>query len=334
MTNTILALPSKGAIAEPTIDFLRDCGLRVEKSNPRQYTGTVKGIADLSVLFQRVTDVLYKVNDGTVHMGVTGLDIVQEHPLDDIVIIHESLGYGYCELVVAVPESWVDVDSFSDLVDIASDFRAKYNRNIRVATKYPLLTRKFFHSHGLHHFTLVNSEGAIEAGPMIGYADFIVDLSQTGTTLRENHLKIVPDGIIMTSQACLIGNRHLLQGNPEVLTTVRNLTELIDASVNARGYYQVTANIQGNDPALIASKVAMSPITHGLQGPTLARTYVPDHGNDWYTLTVIIPSRDVLGAVDHIRSIGGTQTIITPVRYVFWESSQTFTRLREKLALY
>jgi len=331
MTPAIMTLPSKGAIAEPTLDFLRDCGLRVEKPNPRQYTGIVKGIPNLHVLFQRVTDVLYKVTDGTAHFGITGLDVVREHPSEDVVVIHDSLGYGHCELVVAVPESWIDVDNFADLVDVALDFRQKQKRNLRVATKYPTLTREFFHHHGLHHFTLVNSEGAIEAAPVIGYADIIVDLSQTGTTLRENHLKIIPDGIIIQSQACLIGNKKSLVADSRMLEVAQNLTELIDSSVSGRGYYQVTANIRGSEPDLIAAKVAQSPSTQGLQGPTLARTYVPGSQDDWYTLTIIISSRDVLEAVRYLRSIGGTQTIITPVRYVFLESSPTFSRLLAQL---
>jgi ATP phosphoribosyltransferase len=333
MTATILTLPSKGAIAQPTLDFLRDCGLRVEKPNPRQYTGVIKGIPNLHVLFQRVTDVLYKVSDGTAHLGITGLDVVREHSQNDVIVIHDSLGYGHCELVVAVPESWIDVDSFADLVDVSLDFRLKRKRNLRVATKYPTLTREFFHRQGLHHFSLVKSDGAIEAAPVIGYADVIVDLSQTGTTLRENHLKIIPDGILLRSQVCLIGNRTLLQSTPHVLETVQQLTEFIDASMNGRGYYQVTANIRGNNPAEIAEKVALSPATQGLQGPTLSPTYVSGSSDDWYALTVIIPSRDVLAAVRHLRDIGGTQTIITPVRYVFLESSRTFTNLMAQLSV-
>jgi ATP phosphoribosyltransferase len=331
MSPVTLALPSKGAIAEPTLDFLRDCGLKVEKPNPRQYTGVVKAIPGLNVLFQRVIDVLYKVGDGTAQLGITGLDVVREHAERDVIVIHDSLGYGHCELVVAVPESWIDVESFADLADVAMDFRLKRQQNLRIATKYPALTREYFHSHGLHHFTLVNSEGAIEAGPTIGYADAIVDLSQTGTTLRENHLKIIPDGIIVKSQACLIGNRRLLKSNREALRIVQSVVEFIDASVNGRGYYQITANICGNNPDTIAAQVSLNPVTHGLQGPTLARTYVPGTADDWYALTIIIPSRDVLPAVEHIRSIGGTQTIITPVRYVFLERSQTFDRLLAEL---
>jgi len=100
-----LALPSKGAIAEPTINFLRDCGLKVEKPNQRQYTGVIPAIPLLSVLFQRVTDVLYKVADGTAQIGITGYDVVSENPHSNVVIVHKELGFGHCSLVVAVPET-------------------------------------------------------------------------------------------------------------------------------------------------------------------------------------------------------------------------------------
>ena len=103
MEQFTLALPSKGAIAEPTYNFLKDSGLRIHKPNPRQYTGSIPAIPQLNVLFQRVKDVLYKVADGTAHIGITGYDVVAEHPSEEIVVIHPTLGYGHCALMVAVP---------------------------------------------------------------------------------------------------------------------------------------------------------------------------------------------------------------------------------------
>lgn len=328
---TTLALPSKGAIADPTLSFLRDCGLRVEKPNQRQYTGLLPAIPSIAVLFQRVNDVLYKVADGTVPIGITGLDVVREHPHQDVLVIHDALGYGQCHLVVAVPEAWVDVDNMVDLADVALDLREYQRRNLRVATKFPTLTRQFFHAQGLHHFTLVNAEGAIEAAPTLGYADVIVDLTQTGTTLRENHLKVLGDGVIMDSQACLVGNRRTLRENPSSLDDVRVLLEYIDGALIGRSYHQITVNIQGEDAETIAQKVLNNPITRGLQGPTLAPIYGIGSAGHWHTVTIIVSSKDLLPAVEYVRSIGGTQTIVTPVRYVFMEQSPTFTRLIGRL---
>lgn len=328
----ILALPSKGAIAEPTISFLRDCGLRVDNPNPRQYTGSMPAIPSVDVLFQRVTDVVYKVSDGTAHLGITGLDVVREHPHENLIVVRERLNYGHCQLLVAAPESWVDVEGIADLVDIALDFREYKRRNLRVATRYPTLTRQFLHAHGVHHFTLVKAEGAIEAAPTLGYADIIVDLAQTGTTLRENHLKPLPDGVILESQACLIGNRRALRENPGMLDTVRVLLEYIDAALQGRLYYQITANVQGQDAEAVAHRVAGNPVTRGLQGPTIAPIYSANGAGRWFTVTIIVASKDLLHGVEHLRAIGGTQTIVTPVRYVFLENSPTFKRLLENLS--
>ena len=336
--NTVtLALPSKGAIAEPTLSFLRDCGLKVDKPNQRQYIGYLPAISQMQVLFQRVTDILYKVADGTAHIGITGLDIVRENPNENLVVIHDRLGYGQCSLVVAIPETWVDVENMTDLLDVALDFREQKRRNLRIATKYPTLTRQFLHNQGLHHFTLVKADGAIEAAPTLGYADIIVDLTQTGTTLRENHLKILVDGIVVDSQACLIGNRNALKNDAHVRDTVRIFLEYIDAAMHGHNYYQIIANIKGQNAEDVAHKVTLNPLTRGLQGPTIAPIYSSNGTTEtdglWYTATIITNGSDLLNAVQHLRSIGGTQTIVTPVRYIFMEVSSSFARLLEELHL-
>ena len=223
----------------------------------------------------------------------------------------------------------------ADLLEVALDFREQKQRNIRIATKYPTLTRRFLHNQGIHHFTIVKAEGAIEAAPTLGYADVIVDLTQTGTTLRENHLKMLSDGNIVNSQACLIANKALLQNRAEALSTVQLFLEHIDGALNGRGYYQITANIQGKNAEEVAHKVAVNPLTRGLQGPTIAPIF--GNGNEqqengmWHTATIIIESKNLLKAVQHLRTIGGTQTIVSPVRYIFMETSPSFTRLLEHL---
>ncbi len=333
MTDRVtLALPSKGAISEPTLNFLRDCGLRVDKPNPRQYTGTIPAIPDVEVLFQRVTDVVYKVSDGTAQLGITGYDVVREHPHEDLIVIHEGLRFGYCKLIVAVPDSWVDVENMLDLTDVALDFRELQGRNLRVATTYTHLAREYLHSVGIHHFTLVQAEGAIEAAPTIGYADIIIDLAQTGTTLRENNLKPLEDGVIVDSQAVLVANRQALRDRPEVLNAARILLEYIDAALQGRNMVQVTVNMRGADAAQVARAVAANPLTRGLQGPTVAPIIGSgaDEGK-WFTITIIIDGDTLLESVEHLRTIGGTQTTATPVRYVFLEQSGSFARLQEQL---
>ena len=329
-----LAMPGKGAISQPTQDFLKECGLKVRRPNERQYIGTMPTIPSMGILFQRVVDVVYKVADGTAQLGITGYDLVYEHPHEDIVVIYDKLGYGWCKLVVAVPEAWVDVTNIIDLAEVALDFRENKGRNIRIATKYEHSTREYLHSHGIHHFTLVKAEGAIEAAPTLGYADIIVDLTATGTTLRENHLKEIKGGTVVEAEACLIGNRKAIEANPELLDTVRVITEYIDASLNGREYFQVTVDIQGETAEDVANKIASNEVTKGLIGPTIAPIYnVSGAKTDtcWFTVTLIVGEKKLLKAVEHVREMGGRHVIASPVRYVFLEEAPTYARLLAKL---
>lgn len=331
-----IALPSKGAIAEPTLAFLQDCGLRVEKPNPRQYVGTIAGVANADVLFQRVIDVVYKVADGTAQLGITGYDVVREYGnLEDLIVMQPDLRYGYCRLVVAVPEAWIDVETVDDLAEVALDFRDEKQRNIRVATTYPNMTRQFMQAKGISHFALAHAEGAIEAAPTIGYADFIVDLVQTGTTLRENHLKALDDGIIVESQACFIGNRRRLRESAAVLETARILCEHMDASLRGRQFSQITVNIQGKSAQEIAARIADNPITRGLQSPTIAPIYSngANDGAQWFTATIIVNNKLLLTAVEYLRTLGASQSSVIPVRYIFLEQSPTFAQLCDALHL-
>lgn len=330
MTDRVfLALPSKGMLAEPTVSFLRSCDLKVHQINPRQYTASIPSLPQIDVLFQRVGDIVYKVADGTAHLGITGLDVVMEHGNDELLVAHENLGYGACELVLAVPETWVDVDSIDDLIDISLDFRENKRRNLRVATKFTNLTRRFLHERGVHHFTLVQSEGALEAAPTLGYADIICDLTATGTTLRENHLKTLVDGVVLRSQSCLIANRSALRNSPVVRQTLRTLMELIDAAMQGREFYNVTSNICGESAQDVAALVAQNPLTRGLQGPTVSPIYAPnsDNGRPWFTVSIMIRSKDLLPTIEHLRSIGASQTTVVPARYVFLERSPSFARV-------
>src|SRR5579884_1439022 len=202
-----LALPSKG-MEEETLAFLHACGLAVDRPNPRQYRAIIRSLPGVEVLFQRAADIYAKVSEGTVDLGITGYDVVREHQEEDdpVVLLQPELGFGRCALVLAVPDGWIDVESVTDLAEVAAALRAR-GRELRVATKYPNLTRQFLYDHGINFFTLVESTGAMEAAPALGYADIICDISSSGVTLRENRLKPITGGTLLTSQACLIGNR-------------------------------------------------------------------------------------------------------------------------------
>jgi ATP phosphoribosyltransferase len=332
-----LALPSKGW-EEDTLRFLNQCGLRVDRSNPRQYRASLRGLPTgvAEVVFQRASDIVDEVNAGSVDLGITGYDIVAEHRSeeDDIIVVHPELGYRTCALVVAVPEGWVDVTSISDLAEVAVELRGS-GRELRVATKYPNLTRQFFYDRGITYFELVEVSGAIEAAPALETADVICDLTSSGLTLRENRLKTIAGGVVVESQACLIGNRHSLVSYPDRLEDTRALLELVEAHLRSRQRFSITANIRGESAEAVARLVMASGEVASLRGPTVARVFPKDTSDgwpgQWYALTVVLDESSLLPAVEALRRSGASDITATQVRYVFEHRSWTFEALKRQL---
>jgi ATP phosphoribosyltransferase len=290
------------------------------------------------VVFQRASDIFEEVNAGTVDLGITGYDLVAEHRAeeDDVVVVHPELGFRRCALVVAVPEGWVDVSSASDLAEVAVELRAN-GREMRVATKYPNLTRQFLYDRGITYFDLVEVSGAIEAAPALETADIICDLTSSGVTLRENRLKTIGAGIVLESQACLIGNRRTLVGSPERLEATRGLLELVEAYLRSRRQVSLTANIRGESAESVARRVSASGGAAGLRGPTVARVFPKDgaDGNDgeWFALTIIVPEDVLLPTVESLRRAGASEITASEVRYVFEHRSWVFEGLRRQLGV-
>jgi ATP phosphoribosyltransferase len=194
--------------------------------------------------------------------------------------------------------------------------------------------RSFCYNNGINVFTLVDSQGATEAAPALGYADLIADITETGTTLRENRLKIVAGTTILQSQACLIVGRRALRNDPEKLAIVRMVLELVESRRRARGFSQLIANVPGNSASSVAAKVAASPDLRGLQGPTVSPVYSADGAADeqWFAVSIIVHADRVLPAVDHLREIGSTGIVVLPLQYAFGERSDAFEQLRQALA--
>ncbi|MCC7369590.1 MAG: ATP phosphoribosyltransferase [Chloroflexi bacterium] len=327
-----VALPSKG-MEEQTLEFLANCGMKVSRPNPRQYRATIPALAGVEVLFQRATDVFAKVAEGSVDLGITGYDIVREHEREDdgVVMLEKALGYGSCALVLAVPEGWIDVSSVTDVAEITAEFRRR-GRDLRVATKYPNLSRQFLFDNGINYYTIVESSGALEAAPALNAADVIVDLVSSGVTLRENRLKRVAGGTIVESQACLIGNRAALRDNPDKLEIARQVLELIEAQMRSRDYYSLTGNIRGDSPEAVARRVTSHTEVAGLRGPTISKVYPKLGGEEgWYAATVVVQSKLLVQAVDALRRAGAGDVSVAPLRYVFQAKCWSFERLCRQL---
>jgi ATP phosphoribosyltransferase len=206
----ILAIPSKGRLQEDSRALFTAAGLAFAKAKGnRRYRDRIEGMADVEVLYLSAPEIAREAGAGAVHLGITGRDQVEESVPDWAAKVEmiARLGFGQCQIVVAVPEPWIDVATMADLDDVAADFRLRHGRRLTVATKYVNLTRRFFADHGIADYRIVESLGATEGAPASGAADLIVDLTSTGATLKANGLKIVSDGIILASEAHLVSSK-------------------------------------------------------------------------------------------------------------------------------
>jgi len=323
-----LALPSKGRLESEALNFLAEAGLSVYKPNPRQFEASIPVMLDLTVLFQRAGDIAVSVRDGSVDFGITGWDMVSERDSGstEIFVVHDSLGFGHCTLNVIVPETWQAVRKMGDLLQKRHDL----NRPLRVATKFPNLSKAFFARFGLEEVHLIRAEGTLEVAPAIGYADLIVDLVSTGTTLRDNRLRVLEDGLILSSQACLIANRRALKERLEVMSMARQLLEFIVAHLRATTHLSIFANIRGESPEVVAKKLFEQTVVGGLQGPTISPVITRD-GGDWLAVHIIVSRDQLATAINELRSIGGSGVVVTPVKYIFEEEPAACQALLEVL---
>jgi len=323
-----LSLPSKGRLAEAAQDFLSACGLRVDKPNPRQYAARIPHLPGLTVLLQRPGDIVVSVRDSSVDFGITGMDMVAERRGEngDVLVLHDALGFGHCQLCVAVPETW-PAHTMDDLAVHAHTFP----RPLRVATKFPYLTAAFLERYAIRPFELIDAEGTLEVAPAIGYADLIADLVSSGQTLRDNRLRPLDDGTVIRSQASLIANRAALQRRPEVLAVARTLLEYVEAHLRAEGHLAVFANMRGASPEAIARQMFDQEILSGLQGPTISRVVVRGDNPNWYAAHIIVRRDQLFQVVNELRAIGGSGVVVTPVNYIFEEEPARYRAMMEAL---
>jgi len=330
--NLIIALPSKGQLGAAAANCLGRAGLQIYKPNQRQYTATIPSLPQAEVVYQRPRDILNKVGDGRADIGITGLDIVAEHGEDaaDVMVI-DRLGFGKCELLLAVPDAWIDVTSIADLADLSLRQQER-GQQLRIATKYSSLTKNFLYRQGISHFLLVYADGALEAAPRMGYADMIADLSETGTTLRENHLRPLDGGRIIASEAVLIGNRRNLRAVAAKLETARELIELLEAQRRARQFVALRANISGTSVADVQRRILAIPALSGSKGPgVVAVASPPGTRQKWFETNLLVRSHLIHKTMQHLRALGGTDIIVTRPNYVFDEKSATFEEFERQL---
>ena len=317
-----IGIPSKGRMTSETQDFLNSCGFKLRR-NRQQYVGWLEGFPDIQVVFQRQKDIINGVFNGNLVSGIVGLDIISEFTLqkpNKIIIIHEDLGFGTCTLEVSIPENWNE-NSIEEL--------KQRNRILRVASKFPLITKDFFNKHELD-IELIRAEGTLEVAPTLGYSDIIVDLVSTGQTLKDNRLKRIQGGCILQSQACFIANRKILRENQNALETCRTFLEYFEATLRAQNYVSVFINMRGKTPEIIVEKMATKENLMGLQGPTIS-PIISSEGGAWFAIHIIVEKKKLTKTIRSLREIGGSGVVVSPTLFIFEEEPLRYKELLKKL---
>jgi ATP phosphoribosyltransferase len=313
----ILAVPSKGRLQENAQTFFARAGLELVKPRgPREYRGTIAGIDGVEVAYLSASEITVQLAQGAVHLGVTGEDLVREMVPDITqVVLLERLGFGHANVVVAVPQAWIDVRTMADLDDVATAFRHQHNRKMRVATKYVNLARAFFARHGIIDYRIVESLGATEGAPTAGSAELIIDITTTGATLAANGLKAIEDGLILRSEANLVASRQAVWGSPES-ETARAILDRIAADARARAFREVRVHLPSGDPTLVAAASARFGVVAPFGEPIAG-----------CGLTLHCPADRVFALAGFLRDHGAAVITVTELEYVFSGDNPLVARL-------
>jgi ATP phosphoribosyltransferase len=318
MSALVLAVPAKGRLQENAEAFFARAGLELIKPRgARDYRGTVKRLDGIEVAFLSASEITEQLAAGAVHLGITGEDLVREMipAADDKVVLLEGLGFGYANVVVAVPEAWIDVRDMADLDDVAISFRGRHDRRLRVATKYIHLTRGFFSRHGIVDYRTVESAGATEGAPAAGISELIVDITTTGATLAANGLKVIDDGVILRSQANLVAARSAAWGKTQ-LETARLILDRIAAQARARLFREVRAQFVSCNDALLGLAKEMFGVAAPFGGPTASGM-----------LTLHCPPDSVHDLASFLREHGADTVTVAQIDYVFNRYNPLFAKL-------
>jgi ATP phosphoribosyltransferase len=232
MRPLVIGIPSKGRLMDATEALLSKAGFALSRAgSDRRYRGHLAGIDPVEVAFLSASEIAGALKDGKIDLGVTGEDLLRETlgPKDERVQVLQPLGFGPAKVVVAVPQAWLDVARMSDLDEVSVGFYQRHGRRLRVATKYLNLTRRFFAEKGVTGYRIVESLGATEGAPAAGTAEVIVDITTTGSTLSANHLKVLDDGVILSSQAVLAVQSRLA-GDQRVAALRAGLSRAVAAA--------------------------------------------------------------------------------------------------------
>ena len=329
-----LAVPSKGHLYDGIVEILKTAGYKVRRASDRQYEATIAGHPRFHVVFMRPADIVTQVQEGRCHLGVTGMDVYAERAqeAEQTTVVVPDLGYGACRLVVAVPESWIDVTHIIDLVDLTAEFKAS-GKTFRVSTKYPALTQAYFRKWGIYYYQVIASDGALELHPSLGIADVIVDLTSSGTTLKDNRLREIEGGTVLDSAACLIGHAPSLSALAGEGTTgpLALLLDAMDGVRASEGWLHLEVVGSPGAPqvaGLVASYLSEQGAQHVFHGEVWN-----DRSEPGWRVTALIAARRLTACQRRLFALGASRVVGLPTRFVFdRDGHSTFDDLERRLS--
>jgi ATP phosphoribosyltransferase len=314
----VIAVPSKGRLQENAAAFFARAGLPLTQARgARDYRAALGGVPDVEVSFLSTAEIVAQLARGGVHLGIAGEDLVREEiaGADAAVELLAPLGFGHANVVVAVPQAWIDVRTMADLDEVAVDLRARHGRKMRVATKYVNLTRRFFAERGVADYRIVESLGATEGAPASGAAELIVDITTTGATLAANGLKVLDDGVILRSQANLVASRDA-DWSTDARETARIILDHIAARARASKYREVRTRFAGCNDALLAEAHNRFGVVTPFGGPTSSGM-----------LTLHCPPMQLYALGSFLREHGADTVSVAALDYVLDRENPLFARL-------
>jgi ATP phosphoribosyltransferase len=323
MAALTLAIPSKGRLKDDCNAYFADAGAVLRQAaGGRGYRATLNGFTDIEVLLLSAGEIAASLIAGDVHLGITGEDLLREAAPELSRRIHlvKPLGFGFANVVVAVPQYWIDVSTMADLDDVCAAFAHRHRRRLRIATKYTQLTRSFFAQMGISDYRIVESAGATEGAPAAGTAEAIVDITTTGATLAANGLKTLEDGTILESQAQLAASL-IADWRSEARVECENLLARLNARARAKTSQILRVRLDRQAEKLLEA------LSRKVNATVLSR---PADADGEYSL--LVPRGQLMDAVAALRAEGCIAPATTQdTDYVFDTANPLYAALAEQL---
>jgi ATP phosphoribosyltransferase len=313
----MLAIPSKGRLQEQAAAYFADAGLALKQaSGARGYRATLAGQPGVDVMLLSASEIAAALLAGDVHFGITGEDLLRETApeLESRIALIKPLGFGFANVVVAVPQAWIDVSTMADLDDVCAAFAHRHRRRLRIATKYVHLTRAFFAHSGISDYRIVESAGATEGAPTAGTAEAIVDITTTGATLSANGLKTLEDGTILESQAQLAASLTA-DWDAETRATAEALLARLGARERAKASQVLRVHL-GSEAESIVAALCKAEVSLLSRPVSLAGEY-----------SLLCPRARLMDAIEILRARGDAAATVHNADYIFDDGNPLYAKL-------